>query len=177
MGIDKKYKEVAKFRQKIETTYIKGVKPDQFIKTLERLKVNMVVDIRYWSLYPIYYSSKFMKDLLETHGIEYIRFQKLGNPTVLRNRAGENFELAKQLYQNYVTHNPESKQELVKLYKLFRFRKKYCFICYCPVTDVKLCHRFWLKELLINLKRTNLGFSEKIILENYTQKLVPEVAS
>ena len=177
MAIDRRYKEVAKFRQKIETTYIKGVKPDQFIKTLEKLKVNVVVDIRYWSLYPIYFSPKFMKDLLEIHGIEYLHFQKLGNPSTLRKRAGENCELAKQLYQNYVTNNPESRQELVKLYKLFRFRKNYCLICYCPVIDVKLCHRFWLKELLINLKRKNSGFSEMITLENFTQKLVPEVIS
>ena len=173
--MEKRYKEVAKFRQKIETTYIKGVKPDQFIKTLERLKINVVVDVRDWSLYPTYFSPKFMEALLEIHGIEYLKCKALGNPSALRKRAGENFELAKQLYQNYITNNPESKQELVKLYKLFRFRKNYCLICYCPVTDVKLCHRFWLKEALINLKRTNLGFSEKITLENFNQKLVPEV--
>lgn len=177
MGIDRKYKELAKFTQKIKTTYIKGVKPDQFVKTLERLKVNVVVDVRYWSLYPIYFSPKFMKDLLEIHGIEYLKCKALGNPSVLRKRAGENFIYMKKLYQDYVKNDPESRQELVKLYKLFRFRKNYCLICYCPTFDIKLCHRFWLKELLINLKRTNLGFSEKINLENFNKKLVPEVAS
>ena len=177
MGIDRKYKELAKFTQKIKTTYIKRVSPEEFTKTLERLKVNVVVDIRYWSLYPIYFSPKFMKDLLEIHGIEYLKCKALGNPSALRKRAGENFIYMKKLYQDYVLGNPESRQELVKLYKLFRFRKNYCLICYCPTLDIKLCHRFWLKELLINLKRANLGFSEKIILENFTQKLVPEVAS
>lgn len=177
MGIDRKYKELAKFFKKIKTTYIKGVKPDQFTKTLERLDVNVVADIRDWCLYPIYYSPRFMKDLLEDHGIEYIRYKALGNPSSLRKRAGENFVYMKKLYQDYILGNPESRQELIKLYKLFRFRKNYCLICYCPVFDVKLCHRFWLKELLINLKRTNLGFSEKINLKNFAQKLVPEVTS
>ena len=177
MGIDRKYKELAKFTQKIKTTYIKGITPEVFTKTLENLKVNVVVDIRHWCLYPIYFSPKFMKDLLEIHGIEYLHYKNLGNPSRLRKRAGENFILAKKLYQDYVFGNPESNQELIKLYKLFRFRKNYCLICYCPTNDIKLCHRFWLKELLINLKRKNLGFLEEIILENFTQKLVPEVIS
>lgn len=173
--MEKKYKELAKFTQKIKTTYIKGVKPDQFVKTLERLNVNVVVDIRYWSLYPTYFSPKFMKDLLEIHGIEYLKCKALGNPSTLRKRAGENFFYMKILYQDYILGNPESRQELVKLYKLFRFRKNYCLICYCPTLDIKLCHRFWLKELLINLKRKNLGFSEAIELQNSNHKLIPEV--
>lgn len=172
----KRHHELAKFTRKIKTTYIKGVKPEEFTKTLERLKVNVVVDIRYWSLYPIYYSPKFMKDLLEIHGIEYVRYQALGNPSSLRKRAGENFIYAKQLYQDYVLGNPESRQEFLDLFKQFRFRKNYCLICYCPTFDVKLCHRFWLKELLINSKRKVLGFSEVIELQNFAQKLVPEVS-
>lgn len=175
--MEKRYKELAKFTQKIKTTYIKGVKPEEFTKTLERLKINVVVDIRYWSLYPTYFSSRFMKDLLEIHGIEYLKCKALGNPSSLRKRAGENFIYAKQLYQDYVLGNPESKQELSKLFKQFRFRKNYCLICYCPTLDIKLCHRFWLKELLINLKRKSLGFSEVIELQNFTQKLIPEVMS
>ena len=174
--MEKRYKELAKFTQKIETTYIKGVSPDEFTKTLERLKVNVVVDIRYWSLYPTYFSPKFMKALLEIHGIEYIKYKALGNPSSLRKRAGENFIYAKQLYQDYILGNPESRQELITLYKQFRFRKNYCLICYCPTYDVKLCHRFWLKELLLNLKRKSLGFSEVVELQNYAQKLTPEVS-
>ena len=175
--MERRHKELAKFTQKIKTTYIKGVSPDEFTKTLEKLKVNVVVDIRYWSLYPTYYSPKFMKDLLKIHGIEYVKYKALGNPSSLRKRAGENFIYAKQLYQDYVVGNPESRQELIKLFKQFRFRKNYCLICYCPTYDVKLCHRFWLKELLINLKRKNLGFSEVLKLQNFTQKLTPEVTN
>lgn len=177
MGIDRKYRELAKFTQKIETVYLKGVSPELFTKTLERLKINVVVDIRHWSLYPIYFSQKFMKDLLETHGIEYLRLKNLGNPSILRKRAGENFVLAKKLYQEHITSNPASKQELIKLFKQFRFRKKFCLICYCPTLDIKLCHRFWLKELLINLKRNSLGLIGLIELENFSQKLIPEVIS
>lgn len=175
MGIDRKYKELAKFTKKIKTTYIKGITPEIFTKILERLAVNVVVDIRHWSLYPTYFSPKFMKDLLEIHGIEYLKLKDLGNPSELRKRAGENFGLAKKLYQDYIGSNPASKQELIKLFKLFRFRKNFCLICYCPTYDIKLCHRFWLKEILINLKRNSLGLIEYIELENYSQKLIPEV--
>lgn len=175
MGIDKKYRELAKFTQKIETAYIRGVSPELFTKTLERLKVNVVVDIRDWSLYPIYFSQKFMKDLLEIHGIEYLRLKNLGNPSILRKRAGENFVLAKKQYQEYITNNPASKQELIILFKQFRFRKRFCLICYCDTLDIKLCHRFWLKELLINLKRNKLGLIGMIELQNFSHKLIPEV--
>ena len=175
--MEKRHKELAKFTKKIKTTYIKGVKPEEFTKTLERLKVNVVVDIRYWSLYPTYYSPKFMKDLLQIHGIDYVKYKGLGNPSSLRKRAGENFIYAKQLYQDYIFGNPESYHDFLDLFKQFRFRKNYCLICYCPTYDVKLCHRFWLKELLINLKRKKLGFTEIIQLQNYSQKLTPEVMS
>ena len=175
MGVDKKYKELAKFTKKIKTTYLKGISADLFIKNLKRVKTNVVVDIRNWNLYPIYFSSKMMKDLLEIHGIEYLKLKKLGNPYILRKRAGENFILAKKLYHEYILHNPASRQELIQLFKQFRFRKNYCLICYCPIFDVKLCHRFWLKETLINIKRKTLGLSEEIELENYSNKLVPEI--
>ncbi|HUW90843.1 MAG TPA: DUF488 domain-containing protein [Candidatus Nanopelagicaceae bacterium] len=174
--MEKRHHELAKFTKKIKTTYIKGVKPEEFTKTLEKLKVNVVVDIRYWSLYPIYFSPKFMRDLLEIHGIEYVKYKALGNPSSLRRRAGENFIYAKQLYQDYVLGNPESNHDFLDLFKQFRFRKNFCLICYCPTFDVKLCHRFWLKELLINVKRQSLGFSEVIELQNYAQKLTPEVS-
>ena len=173
--MERKYKELAKFTQKIKTAYIKGISPEIFIQNLQKYNINVVVDIRNWSLYPLYFNSKNMKGLLEIYGIEYLKFRELGNPSELRKRAGENFELAKKLYQEYIVNNPASQQELIKLFKQFRFRKNFALICYCPTFDTKLCHRFWLKETLINLKRKTLGFSENIKLENYSDKLVPEI--
>lgn len=173
--MDKKYKDLAKFTQKFTTTHIKGVKPDQFIETLESLNVNTVIDVRFWNIYPLYYHPKNMKDLLEIHGIEYALFQKLGNPTMLRGRAGNNFLFAKRLYQDFIRNKPESRKQFLELFKLSRFNKIYCLICYCPTNDPKLCHRFWLKELLINYKRVQLGLSGDIEVQNLTQKLIPEV--
>jgi len=89
----------------------------------------------------------------------------LGNPSELRKQAGENFELAKQWYQEYLYNDLHAREDLIELYKKLRFRKTYCLICYCPTNDPKLCHRFWLKEMLINLKREQLGFEGDYKLE------------
>jgi len=173
--LDKKYKDLAKFTQKFTTTHLKGVKPAQFIEALENLNVNVIIDVRFWNIYPLYYHPKNMKDLLEIHGIEYKLFQKLGNPSELRKRAGNNFLFAKRLYQDFIQNKPEPRKQFLELFKLSRFNKTYCLICYCPTNDPKLCHRFWLKELLINYKRMQLGLSGYIEIQNLTQKLIPEV--
>lgn len=177
MGIDKKYKELTKFYQKIKTMYLIDTLPSQLIKKLQEQEVDVVIDVRATVRTPMIYMPKYFEDILSIVGIGYIRFQKLGNPSKLRKEVGDNYLLAKSKYLEYIAEKKKSKAQLDKLFKSFRFKKNYCLVCNCKTLDVKLCHRFWLKELLINLKRTNLGFSEKIILENYTQKLVPEVAS
>ncbi len=168
----KNYKKLAKFTQKIKTTYLKGVKPEAFIENLKKLEINVVVDIRAWSIYPLYYYPKNMKKLLEENGIEYIRYKALGNPSELRKRAGENFELGKQLYLEYLIKDLRAKESLIELYKNLRFRKTYCLICYCPTFDPKLCHRFWLKEMLINLKREQLGFEGDYKLEYVSKRKI-----
>lgn len=173
--MEKKYRALARFTHKIKTTYLKHIKPEQFIKILRKKEVDIVVDIRYWSVYPIYFTPVNMRLLLGKNDIDYLRLQKLGNPKVLRQRAGENFELAKELYLKYIINDPEAREQLFFLFKLLRFKKNYCLICYCPTLDVKLCHRFWLKEMLVNLKRKVLGLSTDYIIENFTNQLIPEV--
>ncbi len=63
----------------------------------------------------------------------------------------------------------------LKLFKKIRFRKNYCLICYCRTLDPRICHRFWLKEALVNEKRIKLGFEGNYIIKCYYQNPVPEV--
>ena len=146
-----------------------GRKPEEFLSILKRLDVDIVVDIRAWSIYPLYFYPKNMRKLLEENGFGYLRYKTLGNPSELRKQAGENFELAKQWYQEYIIKDLRAREAFVELYKRLRFRKNYCLICYCPTHDPKLCHRFWLKEMLINLKRKRLGFEGDFKLECRSQ--------
>lgn len=177
MGIDRKYKELAKFFKKIKTAYLVDTLPSQLIKKLQEQEVDVVIDVRATVRTPMIYMPKYFEDILSLVGVGYIRYQKLGNPSKLRKEVGDNYLLAKSKYLEYIAENKKSKAQLNELFKRFRFKKNYCLVCNCKTLDVKLCHRFWLKELLINLKRTNLGFSEVIELENFDQKLVPEVPS
>jgi len=151
-----KMKKLARFTSKIKTEFIKGVKPEQFILKLKKKGIDVVVDIRWWSVFPIYFAPKNLEELLAAHNIEYIRYHKLGNPTNLRREAGENYKLAKKLYLDYIIKEFEARQDFIELFKKLRLKKTYCLICYCPPPSP--CHRFWLKEALVNAKRISLGF-------------------
>jgi uncharacterized protein (DUF488 family) len=159
-----KHQKVAKVFRKIDQTYLKGIKPEQFIKTLESKNIDCVIDIRFWSVYPTYFNPKNMEKLLEIHEIEYKQFQELGNPSSLRKRA-KDFRKAKKLYTEYV--KTEADDELTTLVNLMRFNKRYCLICYCPTEDPRKCHRFWLIELIMNKYREKLGLDPIFDINNY----------
>lgn len=172
----KVYIKLAKFTQKIRTTYLKGVSSEQFLHTLKKKNVSVVVDIRDWSVFPVYFNPLNMRILLDKNKIEYLKLGALGNPKVLRDRYKNNPTLAKEAYFNYIINTKEAKDQLITLFKLLRFNKIYCLICYCPVFDPKLCHRYWVKELLVNLKRKALGLDANYELDYKPKQLVPEVS-
>lgn len=128
-------------------TYLNGVKPADYIKTLEQKKVDIVIDVRAWPKNPPYYDPKRMKELLEIYGFDYMQFQKLGNPPYLSKKAS-NHEEAKQIYIKYLKNTKAAKQELAKLLKLLQKEQNVCFICYCATNNENECHRFWLIKLL-----------------------------
>ena len=168
-------KKLARFTQKIETEFLQGVKPNQLIEKLEKKEIDVVVDIRWWSVYPVYFAPLNLRILLTENNIEYLRFKTLGNPSVLRKQAGENFELSKELYLKYINSDPKAKEQFLELFKKIRFRKNYCLICYCKTLNPNLCHRFWLKEALVNEKRIKLGFEGNYVLELKPIPLIQEV--
>lgn len=168
-------KKLARFTQKIETEFLQGVRPNQLIEKLKKKEIDVVVDIRWWSVYPVYFAPLNLRILLTKNNIGYLRFQALGNPSVLRKQARENFELSKELYLRYINSDPKAKEQFLELFKKIRFRKNYCLICYCRTLDPRICHRFWLKEALVNEKRIKLGFEGNYIIKCYYQNPVPEV--
>lgn len=168
-------KKLTRFTQKIQTEYLIGVKPKQLIQRLKEKKVNVVVDIRWWSVFPDYFNPLNLRILLTKNKIEYVQFQGLGNPSVLRKQAGKNHKLAKELYQKYIDSNSKAEDQFLELYKKIRFKKNYCLICYCRTLDPRICHRFWLREALINWKRINLGFEGNYVLDINPSPIIQEV--
>ena len=167
-------KKLAKFTQKIKTEYLIGIKPKELIQKLREKEIDIVIDIRFSSTYPIYFAQKNIKDILETNRIEYIRYHDLGNPSKFRRESRDNFELAKELYLEYILNNFKARQEFIELYKKIRFRKNYCLICDCKTLNPLLCHRFWLREALINAKRIHLGFEGNFILDLKPAPIIQE---
>jgi len=165
----------ARFTQKIKTEFIRGVKPEQFILKLKKKKVKVVVDIRWHNESAKHFAPKNIKVLLENHKIEYIRYHDLGNPTKLRDEAGDNFELNKINYEERIIKDFKARQMFIDLFKKIRLRKNYCLICDCKTLNPCLCHRFWLKKALINAKRISLGFKGNYVLDLYPAPIIQEV--
>jgi len=170
-----KIKKLARFTQKIKTEFLIGKNQKQFIQNLRDKDINVVVDVRWWSVFPVYFAPINLRILLMKNDIEYLRFQALGNPSVLRKQARDNFELAKELYLEYIFNDLKARQQFVELFKKLRFRKNYCLICYCRTLDPRICHRFWLKETLVNEKRIKLGFEGNYVIKCHYKNPVPEV--
>lgn len=168
-------KKLARFTQKIKTEYLIGKKPTQLIQELREKEINVVVDIRWNSIYPLYFAPKYIEDVLKANNIEYLRYHSLGNPSKLRKKAEGNYELAKILYLEYLIKDFKARQMLKELFSKIRLQKNYCLICYCKTLNPKLCHRFWLKEALINAKRLTLGFEGNYVLDLKPIPIIQEV--
>jgi uncharacterized protein (DUF488 family) len=134
-------------KAKLLETYLRGVKPADYIDTLEKKRIDLVIDVRAWPKNPPHYDPRRMKDLLKIHGFNYVQFQKVGNPPYISKKAS-NDEEAKQLYYNYLQNTKRAKRQLAELLILLQQEQNVCFICYCATNDENKCHRFWLINLL-----------------------------
>lgn len=139
------------------TAYLKGRRPSQVLATLQSLAVDVVLDVRRWAIYPVYFSphpEKLrpplipFKQLLAEHNIEYRYEQLLGNPSIFRKKYGDDWETMKQAYRHYVLETVSAIFDTyIALFKTLWQNKVVCLSCYCPTDDPRYCHRFWLKEL------------------------------
>lgn len=165
-------KDLVRFSHRLQTMGINGLSQEKFIEQLlsfkNKFKIRLfyegptiatkivIVEIRQWPNSKKFFEPEDLERLLEMNGMDYIRFKHLGNPFFKRHLKENHLQKAKLEYQNYVLTNEKACQEFEKLYKLFKYRKIYCLICYCQSKD---CHRYWLKELLINKKRKDIGLN------------------
>jgi uncharacterized protein (DUF488 family) len=173
------YKKAAilkKFVSRVKTEYINSRTMEAFIKQIKG-KIDVVIDVRYNTFFKRDFSPRKFKVALEANKIEYEYIQDLGNPYYRKFK--EDFRKAKRAYLNYLRKNvyiKSNKAELLpcnsleSLFKKIAHKKDcktkvFCLICYCDTENPALCHRFWLKEALINRKRKELGMSENYVLE------------
>ncbi len=165
---EKKKMALARFTHKVHTEYITTRDMESFINTIKG-KIDIVVDIR-WNTYHKTkqgFNPKEFKISLESVGINYFYFKELGNSLQALYNLKE-FDMAKRDYLNYLKYNSKAVKTFKELFSKFRFKKNYCLVCYCNTEDPLLCHRFWLKEALINYKRNILELPENYILKKIT---------
>lgn len=166
MSINALEKRLVRFTQRIKTEYITTRDMDSFINTIKG-KIDVVIDIR-WNTYQKTkqgFSPEDFKKQLESNGIGYIYFKILGNPFHGLYDLKKESEQAKKDYLNYLKYHSKASKTFKELASKFRFKKNYCLVCYCNTEDPTMCHRFWLKEALVNYKRSKLGLEEDYILE------------
>jgi len=171
-------KDLARFTQKIATEYINTRDMNNFINCIKGKKIDVVIDLR-WSTYHKtkqgFGPTEFKKHL-ELNGISYFYIKALGNPFhALYDQKDLESDIAKKDYLNYLKYNSKARKSFQELFSKFRFKKKYCLICYCNTQQPTMCHRFWLKEALINYKRKSLDLLEDYILVKEIKSL-PEIS-
>lgn len=171
-------KDLARFTHKIATEYITTRDMDNFINCIKG-KIDVVIDIR-WSTYHKtkqgFGPTEFKKHL-ESNGINYFYIKSLGNPFhALYDQKDFESVIAKKDYLNYLNYNSKARKSFQELFSKFRFKKRYCLICYCNTEDPAMCHRFWLKEALINYKRDKLDLPQDYILVKEINKSLSEIS-
>jgi len=160
MVINNDIKQLAKFSKKIKTEYINKKDLETFVNSVKNLGEKVVVvDVRNNTFYKTDqgFSPRDLAKTLAAKNIEYLRYKHLGNPFHWHYK--DEPEKAKLTYTEYLRVNDDAHAALNDLYKHLRFKKTFCLICYCNTLDPMKCHRFWLREALINKKRERLGFS------------------
>jgi hypothetical protein len=150
-----KGKIMKQFRDHLKTEYINTRDLAEFLSIIEEQNINFIIDIRYNTFFKTNqgFNPKSLKQVTKIHKIKYLYIQDLGNPSH-KNR--DNLEEAKTSYSNYLNNITgvyeylHPKDKLEKLYFLIKNlipKYTFCLICYCE--PPKECHRFWLKEKLI----------------------------
>jgi hypothetical protein len=122
-----------------------------------------------------YFDPEILEQKLSEKQIEYIRWKELSNPKELRKKYKINFKnltrdgliTLEKAKEEYLKQLPQ--EDLKGLYKIINTSKSInLFFCYCnPPKKTNsfykylahnYCHRFWLKQALINLKRQEKNF-------------------
>jgi hypothetical protein len=146
------------------TTYLKGRKPNEVLLILKELKVDLVLDVRWWAVYPLYFNPNIeLKPPLESFSIllmenqiEYRYEALLGNPSWLRDKyiPINDWEGAKKAYYDWIFNGTYKGTKIehvlngyISGFKKIWANKTVCIVCYCPTEDPRHCHRYWLKEL------------------------------
>ena len=171
----KKAQQLASFYKAFKTEFINGREGRKFISLVEG-KVDHVIDVRFNTFYKSKqgFGPQNLKRVLREIGIKYSYFHLLGNP-FHKLYSKEEFVAAKVHYLKYIENNPGAKKTLDDLFNLIpkkRITKIYCIICYCATTDSRMCHRFWLFEALMNLKKKELGLEQNYVLNPHDQHLL-----
>lgn len=164
---------LAKFTLKIKTEFITSRNMEEFLKVINR-KFNKIIDVRLNTYYKSNqgFNPKDFKTKLDSINIEYQYIMILGNPF---HHSEEEFKENKNKYINYLNTNLKANKCLETLFKEINSNnKKVCLICYCNTEDPLKCHRFWLKETLVNMKREKLGYSKDYVLE-FASKSIQEI--
>lgn len=151
--LNKELKTNLRLEQRILTEYINTRKLDDFLGILEEKGIDMVIDIRWNTLNKSKegFNPENLRQFLEKNGIEYKYIHKLGNPSEFRKETKDPFK-RKELYDNYI----KDLEELQYLIKMVNSNNKiYCFICYCNTLCENECHRFWLREYILDYTKNN----------------------
>jgi hypothetical protein len=176
MSEREKMKQWLMFYRRLKTMGVNGLSQDDLVKACHNFLENssfefsyqqnkekivlatkaLVADIRQNPNVKECFRPKDLELTLEANGIEYKRYPSLGNP-FYKEKDSKPEEIKKK-YVNHVRTNEQAKREINDLMNELQNEKIIVLICYCQ-TENEECHRFWLKEVLVNKMRAKLRFA------------------
>jgi uncharacterized protein (DUF488 family) len=125
---------------RLATIGYEGTTVAEFLDTLRRAKIDLLVDVRAvaMSRRPGFAKSALSANLRDA-GIEYLHLRRLGTPADGRAaaRAGRHEEMRRIFLQQLAT--PEAREELATLAGLVQSDRRVCILCF--EADPAHCHR------------------------------------
>jgi len=142
----------------ISTIGYEGASLEDFLQTLSRAQVDMIIDVRDRAQSRRKgFSKTALSEALATHDIDYLHLKALGDPKPGREAARSgNWELFRSIYAK-VIKSTEAQEALDQIVTLAN-GKKVCLLCY--ERDPSTCHRKIITHTLkdrIDSKPEHLG--------------------
>ena len=133
----------------IYTIGYQGMSIDDFIKTLQKNEISLIIDIREKPFSRIKdFSRKNLKGHLASSNIEYIHLVELGSPRNLRDKVKSDRDYD-YFFEHYKIYLNTQSETLAQLYNLVIY-KTVCLLCL--ENDPRTCHRNIVAKALVGYK-------------------------
>ncbi|MBI2326923.1 DUF488 domain-containing protein [Candidatus Curtissbacteria bacterium] len=122
---------------------------EEFLSKIIKAKIDLIVDVREIPLSRKNgFSKQHLQKLLESNGVSYLHYPKLGSPSVIRKELYKNGDYVKFFseYRKYANENAHEIQSVLDSIEKWKHPAIMCYEKFC-----ELCHRSIIASELLKL--------------------------